>query len=185
VLAGPSGSGKSTVLKMIYGNYKTESGSIAIRSENGVVDIARAAPRDVLKVRNRTVGYVSQFLRVIPRVPTLDIVAEPLKARGVSTEEARGRAEAMLDFLSISPRLWNLSPTTFSGGEQQRVNIARGFIAQYPVMILDEPTASLDRENRQKVIALIQQAKQQNTALIGIFHNEEDRRDIATRTIYM
>jgi len=145
------------------------------------VDILSAAPRIVLEVRRRTLGYVSQFLRVIPRVSSLDVVAEPLRNIGIDAPSARARAAAMLERLNVPERLWPLAPATFSGGEQQRVNIARGFIAQSPILLLDEPTASLDAENRAAVIALIGEAKACGTAIVGIFHDEDVRRCLGTR----
>ena len=144
-LTGASGAGKSTLMRMIYGNYLTQSGSIQI----GDLDIVQAEPREVIALRREVLGYVSQFLRVVPRVPTLDVVADPLRALGVSAEDAQERTQNLLAQLNIPQRLWSLSPTTFSGGEQQRVNIARGFAHAYPAMLLDEPTASLDATNRE------------------------------------
>jgi alpha-D-ribose 1-methylphosphonate 5-triphosphate synthase subunit PhnL len=148
VLSGPSGAGKSSILKMIFGNYRCKGGGILVRHQGGVLDIARAEPRQILSVRRSTIGYVSQFLRAVPRVPTLDVVAEPLLVTGVARADARERAGALLRRLNIPERLWRLPPSTFSGGEQQRVNIARGFISDLPVLLLDEPTASLDAANR-------------------------------------
>ena len=181
VLHGVSGSGKSTLLRSMYANYKPQAGSIEVRHDGAWVDILSATPRIVLDVRKRTLGYVSQFLRVIPRVPSLEVVAEPLRNLGIDADSARTRAAAMLKRLNIPERLWSLAPATFSGGEQQRVNIARGFIAQSPIMLLDEPTASLDAENRAAVIALIEDAKARGTAIIGIFHDEDVRQRVGTR----
>ena len=130
MLAGPSGIGKSSILKMIFGNYRCDNGRIAVQHRGGAVDIAAAEPREVLDIRRHTIGYVSQFLRVVPRVPTIDVVAEPLVVEGVAREAARERAREMLARLNIGERLWSLPPSTFSGGEQQRVNIARGFISR-------------------------------------------------------
>ena len=170
-LVGASGAGKSTLMRMIYGNYLTASGRIMI----GDVDIATAAPREIVQVRRRTLGYVSQFLRVVPRVSTLDVVAEPLLATGTERGAALQQAEALLTRLNIPERLWTLSPTTFSGGEQQRVNIARGFAFPYPALLLDEPTASLDPTNRSTVLAMIGEAKARGAAIIGIFHDHAAR----------
>ena len=181
VLLGPSGSGKSTLLRSMYANYKPQTGRIEVRHEGAWVDILSAAPRMVLNVRKRTLGYVSQFLRVIPRVPSLEVVAEPLRNIGIDPAAARARAAAMLERLRIPQRLWSLAPATFSGGEQQRVNIARGFVSQSPILLLDEPTASLDAENRAAVIALIAEAKARGTAIVGIFHDEDVRRCVGTR----
>ncbi|MBX9741037.1 MAG: phosphonate C-P lyase system protein PhnL [Beijerinckiaceae bacterium] len=181
VLHGPSGAGKSTLLRLLYGNYKCTDGRIQIRHEGEMVDIAQADARRILDIRRRTLSYVSQFLRVIPRVPTLDIVKEPLVTRGVPVAAAEARAGAMLARLNIPERLWRLPPATFSGGEQQRVNIARSFIAITPVMLLDEPTASLDARNRDIVIELIEEARMAGSALIGIFHDEAVRERAASR----
>ena len=178
-LTGASGAGKSTLMRMIYGNYLTQAGEIRI----GGLDIVRSEPRDIIKLRRDVLGYVSQFLRVVPRVPTLDVVAEPLRALGVPADEAQDRASALLTQLNIPERLWSLSPTTFSGGEQQRVNIARGFAHSYPAMLLDEPTASLDAANREVVLSLIEDAKARGAAIIGIFHDEAARTRVCDREI--
>ena len=178
-LTGASGSGKSTLMRMIYGNYLTQAGEIRI----GGVDIVSSEPREIISLRRNVLGYVSQFLRVVPRVPTLDVVAEPLRALGVPADTALDRAKTLLTQLNIPERLWSLSPTTFSGGEQQRVNIARGFAHAYPAMLLDEPTASLDAANREVVLSLIEDAKARGTAIIGIFHDEAARIRVCDREI--
>jgi len=178
-LVGASGAGKSTLMRMIYGNYLVNSGAIRV----GGVDVARAEPREILALRREVLGYVSQFLRVVPRVPTLDVVAEPLLTVGVSETEARDRARVLLARLNIPERLWSLSPTTFSGGEQQRVNIARGFAHGFPALLLDEPTASLDARNRDVVMGLIEDAKARGAAIIGIFHDEAARARVCDREI--
>ena len=154
-LTGPSGSGKSSLLKLIYGTYKAGGGEIFVRHQSRWVDIAAAQPNRILAVRRSTIGYVTQFLRVVPRVAAIDVVAEPLLERGVEAGEAAGRAAELLARLAIPERLWKLSPMTFSGGEQQRVNIARGLAFSYPILLLDEPTASLDTDNRARVLAMI------------------------------
>ncbi|WP_299616567.1 phosphonate C-P lyase system protein PhnL [uncultured Tateyamaria sp.] len=178
-LTGASGAGKSTLMRMIYGNYLTQSGSILI----GDLDIVQAEPREIIALRREVLGYVSQFLRVVPRVPTQNVVADPLRALGVPTEDAQARAQDLLAQLNIPQRLWSLSPTTFSGGEQQRVNIARGFAHAYPAMLLDEPTASLDATNREVVLSLIEEAKTRGAAIIGIFHDEAARARVCDREI--
>jgi alpha-D-ribose 1-methylphosphonate 5-triphosphate synthase subunit PhnL len=183
VLADPSGSGKSTLLRSVYGNYKPQAGEILVRHGAEMVDIVSAPPRRILDVRRHTVGYVSQFLRVVPRVPTEDVVAEPLRERGMEREEARGRARALLERLRIPERLWGLSPVTFSGGEQQRVNVARVFVAHYPVLLLDEPTASLDAESRAAVVGVIREARAGGAAILGIVHDPAVRAEIATRIV--
>ena len=178
---GPSGAGKSTLLRLLYANYKPCSGSVRVWHENTWVDMAVASPRVALAVRHTTLGYVSQFLRVIPRVSSLNIVAERLTAHGENMDVAREKAGSLLARLHIPQRLWNLAPATFSGGEQQRVNIARGFIRRYPIMLLDEPTASLDAANRKTVVALIEEAKAAGAAIVGIFHDEAVRDAVADR----
>jgi alpha-D-ribose 1-methylphosphonate 5-triphosphate synthase subunit PhnL len=183
VLSGPSGAGKSSILKMIYGNYRCDAGRIGIRHRGVVIDLAKAAPRQVLGVRRSTIGYVSQFLRTVPRVATIDVVAEPLIANGAAREEARGRSGQLLRRLNIPERLWRLPPSTFSGGEQQRVNIAHGFISDYPILLLDEPTASLDAANRAVVVELIEEKKRKGVAMVAIVHDDEIRREIADRIV--
>src|SRR5215469_6583312 len=91
VLAGPSGAGKSSILKMIFGNYRCEQGQILLQGATGSFDIARATPRQMLTLRNTMIGYVSQFLRAVTRVPTIDVVAEPLIVSGVPREAAHAR----------------------------------------------------------------------------------------------
>jgi len=182
-LVGPSGSGKSTLLRILYGNYVCGQGRIRVHHRGRIVDIARATPHAIIDIRRWTMGYVSQFLRVIPRVSAIDVVAEPLRERGATPQDARRVAEEMLACLNLPRRLWRLSPTTFSGGEQQRVNIARGFVAPYPIMVLDEPTASLDDVNKAVVRRIINEARTRGTAIISIFHDENDRRQVATRNI--
>ncbi|HKW94138.1 MAG TPA: phosphonate C-P lyase system protein PhnL [Methylomirabilota bacterium] len=181
VLADPSGAGKSTLLRAVYGNYLAQTGRILIRHRDRVVDMVGASPRLVLDVRRHTLGYVSQFLRVIPRVATDLVVAAPLRARGVDAAEALARARAMLARLGIPERLWSLSPVTFSGGEQQRVNVARVFVADYLIVLLDEPTASLDAASRLAVVELIREARERGTAVLGTVHDAQVRALVATR----
>jgi alpha-D-ribose 1-methylphosphonate 5-triphosphate synthase subunit PhnL len=185
VLSGPSGAGKSTLLRSLYGTYRTEAGAIWVRHLDGMVDIAAADPRTILAVRHHTLGYVSQFLRVVPRVSALDIVAEPLLARGADPEIARAEARALLLRLHISARLHTIPPATFSGGEQQRVNLARVFIAGQPILLLDEPTASLDSENRASVVGMVREAKARGTAIVAICHDTQVRDAIADRLFTM
>lgn len=183
VLGGPSGTGKSSVLKMIYGNYRADGGRIEINGPAGWVDIARALPRSVLALRKSTVGYVSQFLRVIPRIGALDIVATAARETVLDEHAARTRAASLLTMLRVPERLWSLPPATFSGGEQQRINIARGFAAERPILLLDEPTASLDAANRAAVVELIEARKHAGAAIVGIFHDEDVRDRVADRVI--
>jgi alpha-D-ribose 1-methylphosphonate 5-triphosphate synthase subunit PhnL len=183
VLSGPSGAGKSSILKMIFGSYRCDGGRIGIRHQGKQIDLAAAEPRQVLSVRRATIGYVSQFLRAVPRVATIDVVAEPLIASGTMRPEARERAGRLLRRLNIPERLWALPPSTFSGGEQQRVNIARGFISDLPILLLDEPTASLDAANRAVVVELVAQKKRKGVAMVAIVHDDEIRQLIADRII--
>ncbi|NEW95766.1 phosphonate C-P lyase system protein PhnL [Rhodopseudomonas sp. BR0G17] len=183
VLSGPSGAGKSSILKMIFGNYRCDSGAIRIAHEGDTLDIATAQPRQILAARRGSIGYVSQFLRAVPRVAALDVVAEPLIVQGTAREAAREQAGVLLRRLNIPERLWTLPPATFSGGEQQRVNIARGFISHTPILLLDEPTASLDAKNRAVVVELIAESKAQGAAIIAIVHDDEIREIIADRIV--
>jgi alpha-D-ribose 1-methylphosphonate 5-triphosphate synthase subunit PhnL len=183
VLRGPSGSGKSTLLKMIYGNYRCDSGRLWLRDNYEDVDVATAAPRRILALRRRVIASVTQFLRVVPRVPALDIVADAARMDGDAPDTARTRAAALLAELNLPERLWGLPPATFSGGEQQRVNVARGFAAGHPILLLDEPTASLDAANRNVVVDLILRKKRAGVALLGIFHDEEVRERVADRLV--
>ena len=178
-LTGPSGCGKSSLMRMIYGNYRAESGSILI----GGTELVTADPREVMAIRRNMVGYVSQFLRVLPRISTIRVVAEPFIRAGGDETEAELRAGDLLSRLRIPEPLWSLSPLTFSGGEQQRVNIARGFVFPYQLLLLDEPTASLDPRNRQTVIELVTEAKLRGAALVGIFHDADVRQAVADREI--
>jgi alpha-D-ribose 1-methylphosphonate 5-triphosphate synthase subunit PhnL len=188
-LSGPSGMGKSTVLKLAFGNYRATHGHIWVRDSDGTpIDITQASARTVLHLRSQTMGYVSQFLRVIPRVAAIDIVAEPLLEGGdasMSATQAREQAAHWLTRLRIPQSLWQLPPATFSGGEQQRINIARSFIKPRPLLLLDEPTASLDPENTQTVIELITQARAQGVAIVGIFHDDHVAQAVASRTVAM
>jgi len=184
-LDGPSGAGKSTLLKCIYANYRASEGGIEVAG----TEVTSAPPQALLALRREAMGYVSQFLRVIPRVSAVDIVAEPLlEASGggaAAAAEARREAEQLLLRLRVPMRLWGLPPATFSGGEQQRVNIARNCIRRKPVLLLDEPTASLDADNRVTVVALINEARAAGAAIVGIFHDRRVRDSVATRVLDM
>jgi alpha-D-ribose 1-methylphosphonate 5-triphosphate synthase subunit PhnL len=168
-------------MRSLYGNYRAETGRVLVRHHNEMVDIAATDPHTILAVRADTIGYVSQFLRVVPRVPALDIVAEIPLTRGLSAADARRLARDLLLRLNIPERLHALPPATFSGGEQQRVNLARGFIARHPIMLLDEPTASLDASNRLVVVDLIRDAKARGCAILAICHDADVRDAIADR----
>ena len=182
-LSGPSGIGKSSILKLIYGNYRVDAGRVLVTGETGTVDVASASPRQMLGLRRTTLGYVSQFLRTIPRVGALEIVAAAAREEGVSPHEARARAGDLLAKLNVAHRLWHLPPATFSGGEQQRVNIARGLAARRPILLLDEPTAALDDMNRATVVELVEARKREGAAVLGIFHDADIRERVADRII--
>jgi alpha-D-ribose 1-methylphosphonate 5-triphosphate synthase subunit PhnL len=188
-LLGASGQGKSTLMKCLYGSYGADSGSIWLQAQDGRIDIAATTPQQMLKLRQRDIAYVSQFLRAVPRVPALDVVAERwLQARpdqdaDALQDTAREEARALFKRLNLPESLWELPPATFSGGEQQRVNIARGFIEPARLLLLDEPTASLDAANRRVVIELIHEARAGGAAVVGIFHDEEVRDAVASRCV--
>ena len=171
-LFGPSGTGKSSVLKCIFRTYLASSGRITYDSAAcGQVDLAALPENEILKLRRAEIGHVTQFLSVLPRVPALDVVAEPLTATGVPRAEARERARRLLRRLGIDSRLHDAFPCTFSGGEKQRVNLARAVIRPSRLLLLDEPTASLDAEALQVALDLLSEAKAEGTTLVAIFHD--------------
>lgn len=183
-LVGPSGIGKSSILKCMYRTYLPTAGSIGYAAASGeTIDLAQASERRIIQLRRREIGYVSQFLRVIPRVPAIGTVAERLIATGVERSEALRRAEELLDRLHIPRALRSAFPATFSGGEQQRINLARAFIVKPRLLILDEPTASLDRESKRRVIAYLQDLKKEGTTMVGVFHDSEVIEQAADRVL--
>ena len=182
-LTGESGSGKSTLMKSLYGNYGVDRGEIWLKHNDNWVDLVKLQPHQVIEVRQQTIGYVSQFLRVIPRVSALDVASEPLLELGTSVDTAYQKIKDLFSLLNLPERLWQLSPTTFSGGEKQRVNIARALAIDYPIFLLDEPTSALDAKNRQVVVELLTEKKQQGCALIGIFHDCEVRDKLCTQEL--
>lgn len=190
VLDGPSGMGKSTLLKLVYANYRASAGCIEVHTaQDTTLDVTQASARELVQMRRDTVGYVSQFLRVIPRVAAIDVVAEPLMegraADPAVVAKARAEAARWLERLRIPERLWQLPPATFSGGEQQRINIARSLIKHRPLLLVDEPTASLDPVNTRTVVELIQEAVARGAAVLGIFHDPDVGAEVATRRIDM
>lgn len=184
-LCGPSGAGKSSLLKAVYGTYRVNGGLINILDDQSMINLVKADPRQIIDLRKRTIGYVSQFLRVIPRVATIDIVANAAIELGVEERVAQSRAIGLLKKLRIDKTLHDLSPLTFSGGEQQRVNIARAMSAPRPLMLFDEPTASLDPQNRETVLKMIRNLADEGTAVLGIFHDPKDREILGTRDVIM
>lgn len=185
-LTGKSGSGKSSLMKCIYRTYLVNSGAILLRSEHGgVIDLATATEHDVLRVRKSEMFYCSQFLSVIPRVPAVDIVAESLKRKGRSEEEAREVAKDLFSKLGLPRELWDAFPATFSGGEQQRVNIARAIIAAPRFLLVDEPTASLDQKTKDIVIDLVLALKAQGTSVVLITHDAHTLERMADRRLHL
>ncbi|TDG00564.1 phosphonate C-P lyase system protein PhnL [Paenibacillus piri] len=183
-IAGPSGIGKSSILKCIYRTYIPTAGKVWYDSAKyGTIDLARASERQITHLRVREISYVSQFLKVIPRVSAEDVVAERLLPFGQSLEQARAEARQMLKRLNIPASLWEAYPATFSGGEQQRVNLARAFIVRPRLLILDEPTASLDNETKQHVLDLLNDMKRQGTTMIGVFHDWDVMGKVADRIL--
>jgi alpha-D-ribose 1-methylphosphonate 5-triphosphate synthase subunit PhnL len=184
-LAGPSGKGKSTVLKCVYRTYLPTAGRIRYSSLTlGEMDLATAPEREILEVRRREIGYMSQFLQVVPRVPALDLVMEPILARNAATrDEARERATALLRRLCIPDNLHQAYPATFSGGEQQRVNLARAVAWRPRLLLIDEPTASLDPRSIEIVLEILGELRQQGTAMIGIFHDHRLMEKHASRIL--
>ena len=173
-LLGPTGSGKSTVLKCIYRTYLPTEGCIMFRTAGGErVDLAKLDEHGVIQLRHREIRFVTQFLQFLPRQPTLDVVASPLQAQGCSRQAGRQEAARLLRRLAIPERLWNLPPATFSGGERQRVNLARGVIARPRLLLLDEPTASLDPATMEEVVRIIEEIKRSGTGILAVFHDME------------
>jgi alpha-D-ribose 1-methylphosphonate 5-triphosphate synthase subunit PhnL len=184
-LAGNSGTGKSTFMRCLYGNYRVDGGAVWLKHEGVMVDLCQLQSYELLRVRKKTIGYISQFLRVIPRVPAVEVAAEPLLELGVDKEVAENKIRELFTRLNLPQHLWNLSPTTFSGGEKQRVNIARALCVDYPILLLDEPTSALDASNSQVVIELLKQRIKNGCAMIGIFHDEEVRSQLCDRELRM
>ncbi len=173
-LSGPSGAGKSTVLKCIYRTYRPTSGQVLYTGEDGrQIDLACAPEREIIRLRRREIGYVSQFLKVMPRVPAVDVLAGELRQKGWEMERARQRAREFLKIMDINQALWDAYPSTFSGGEQQRINLARAMITEPRLLLLDEPTASLDIVTRQIVIRVLKDSKAAGATMIGVFHDLE------------
>lgn len=183
-LIGPTGAGKSSVLKCIYRAYLPTSGRILYRDgDNHVTDLALASEHRILELRHRDIGFVTQFLHCLPRKAALDVVAEPILARGESAGDAREQAAELLALLNVPERLWGVPPATFSGGEKQRVNLARGLIARPRLLLLDEPTASLDPATTGRVVELIERIKAQGVAMLAIFHHPELVNRLADRVV--
>jgi alpha-D-ribose 1-methylphosphonate 5-triphosphate synthase subunit PhnL len=183
-LIGPTGAGKSSVLKAIYRTYLPSSGRILYRDANGAItDLAQASEHRMLALRKQDLGFVTQFLHCLPRKSAVEVVAEPLVQRGSPREAAAERARELLALLNVPERLWAVPPATFSGGEKQRVNLARGLIARPRLLLLDEPTASLDPTTTDRVVALLQSIKAEGVAMLAIFHHPELVDRLADRVV--
>lgn len=171
-LVGPTGAGKSSVLKCVYRTYLPSSGSMLFTQGDGTaIDLSNASESEMLHLRERDIGFVTQFLHCLPRKAAVEIVAAPLVRQGESIVNARDKARELLNTLNVPERLWNVPPATFSGGEKQRVNLARGLIAKPRLLLLDEPTASLDPHTTDRVVDLLNSIKQQGVAMLAIFHH--------------
>ncbi|MFN4073549.1 MAG: phosphonate C-P lyase system protein PhnL [Thermus sp.] len=183
VVVGPSGAGKSSLLRCLYRTYRPTGGSALYFSLHGAVDLAKARDEDVVFLRREEIAYVTQFLRPRPRVPALELVAEPLLERGVDRDTALRQAGDWLEALGLRQELWNAYPTTFSGGEQQKVNLARALIRPSRLLLLDEPTASLDPQARAGLVERLKRLKAQGVGIIGVFHHLEDVEDLVDSTL--
>ncbi len=182
-LTGKSGSGKSTFMRSLYGNYRIDQGKVLVFHQKDWVNLPQLKSYELMEVRRQTIGYVSQFLRVIPRVAAVEVAAEPLLELGENQTIAYDKVRQLFTRLNLPERLWKLSPTTFSGGEKQRVNLARALSVDYPILLLDEPTSALDQTNRQVVIELLEERKADGCAMVGIFHDQEVRDKICDREL--
>jgi alpha-D-ribose 1-methylphosphonate 5-triphosphate synthase subunit PhnL len=184
VLIGPTGAGKSSVLKGIYRTYLPTAGNLFYTTrDNSVIDLAQADEHQILQLRCHEIAFVTQFLYFLPRQATEDVVAQPLVQRGRPVDEARALARDMLAAMNLPRRLWGISPATFSGGEKQRVNLARGLVARPRLLLLDEPTASLDTKTTDTVLGLIEKLKQEGVAMLAIFHQPELVKRVADRVV--
>ncbi|GGB07302.1 phosphonate C-P lyase system protein PhnL [Puia dinghuensis] len=184
-LTGRSGSGKSSLMKCLYRTYLATTGEIRYASASGVIDLVKADDHAIIALRRQEMRYCSQFLSVIPRVPAVDVVAEPLLRTEKNKEEARARARTLLEMLGLPSGLWDAYPVTFSGGEQQRVNVARAIIAKPRLLLIDEPTASLDVRTKDVVIGLIRDLKQHGTSVLCISHDEYTLSTLADRRLHL
>lgn len=185
-ICGPSGSGKSTIIKCIYRTYLADAGFIIYRTgDQRLVDLCRATEQEILDLRKSEIAYVSQFLRVIPRVPAIDLVSDGLLRKGWGPDQARREASEYLKMMNIDSSHWEAYPSFFSGGEQQRINLARAMITRPRLLLLDEPTASLDADTRQTVVKALKDLKGSGTTVVGIFHDLESMRKLADRVFVM
>ncbi|MCX6017425.1 MAG: ATP-binding cassette domain-containing protein [Chloroflexi bacterium] len=183
LVAGPNGAGKSTLLRCLYRTYLPTSGHAWYHSRHGRIDLARAAEVDIVRLRAEEIGHVTQFLRPRPRVSALELVMEPLVSAGENRSSAREQAEHLLALFGLKNALWNAYPTTFSGGEQQKVNLARSLARGNRLLLLDEPTASLDASARAALVQKLSELKASGVAMLGVFHHPEDVQHLVDRTL--
>lgn len=183
LITGPNGAGKSTLLRCLYRTYLPTAGHAYYHSLTATVDLAQAADLDIAFLRNHEIGFVTQFLRARPRVTALELVAEPLLNTGYTVEKAEDQARAALEAFGLKQALWNAYPSTFSGGEQQKVNLARALIRPYRLLLLDEPTASLDAGARQALRQWLGALKEQGVAIMAVLHHDEDAGDLVDRRV--
>ena len=184
-VVGESGSGKSSLLKCINRTYEPSSGHIWLQTSDGLVDLATCPDREVLAIRGRDIGYASQFLDEIPRVPAVDVVARPLWEQGMKKQVARSKARTLLNYLQLPPTLWDAYPATFSGGERQRVNFARAIATRPRILLLDEPTSALDPETRSRALELLDVYLSGETTVIGVFHDHDVVQQVADRVVVL
>ena len=183
LLKGANGAGKSTLLRSLYRSYLAQSGQILFQSDHGQIDLAQAADVDIAHLRRTEIGFVTQFLLARPRVSAEAVVAEPLRMAGVNAINALDQARHWLETFGVKPELWRAYPTTFSGGEQQKVNLARALIRPQKLLLLDEPTASLDANARAALVTRLADLKSGGTAMIGVFHHPGDVEKLIDRVI--
>ena len=173
-ITGPSGIGKSSLLKCIYRTYLPSAGEILYTARDGaLIDLASAGDWDILTLRRNEIGYVSQFFHIMPRISALETLIEPLVSRGADREEALEMARNMLSRVGLDKTLWDMYPSTFSGGEKQRLNILHAIITKPRLLLLDEPTASLDKGYKERIMEMILALKAEGTAMVGVFHDRD------------
>ncbi|MDJ0580307.1 phosphonate C-P lyase system protein PhnL [Crocosphaera sp.] len=185
-ITGDSGVGKSSILKCVYGTYLASQGSIFYYTKDGeYLDLAKVTEQEMIRLRKTDISFVTQFLHCLPRQSTIDVVAKPLFDLGMNQKEAREKTKHLLAEIKLPERLWNLSPSTFSGGEKQRVNIARGMIFSPRLLLLDEPTASLDKASVERVVKVIERIKTSGTAILIILHDPDLVSRLADFEVYL
>lgn len=183
LLKGPNGAGKSSLLRTLYRSYRARTGRILFKSRKGQIDLARAADIDIAALRRDEIGFVTQFLTTRPRISAEALVAEPLRIAGEDAQMALLKARGALADFGLRENLWRAYPTTFSGGEQQKVNLARALILPRRLLLLDEPTASLDVGARAALVRRLEALKSEGVAIVGVFHHPADVEQLIDRVI--